>query len=157
MQPLPPTMPADLDSLWREFIKSESHKRTLLALHMLDSTWYQLLSCPRLISHLEVKHDMPSEEWRTRSSAEWAHKRLSPNRAPPPIRYCDAIKRVLNPSPEAGPIPPAYFTVGVVHFLTSSLREVSGWSAMSGLVSSERFKVPRPAPSSSLYVQRLGR
>lgn len=53
--PVKSTTTEDLDDLWREFIKAESHKRTVLAVHQIDALWYQLFSIPRSLSHLEIK------------------------------------------------------------------------------------------------------
>ncbi|CED82116.1 hypothetical protein PROQFM164_S01g003283 [Phaffia rhodozyma] len=145
MQPLPTSsrlMP-DLESLWKEFIKAESHKRTMLTLHHMDALWYQLLSVPRLISHPEIKHSMPCHEsvWSIATASDWAHRTLvmKPS-APIPIRFSDAIKKVLCAAETGESCPAEFYTVGVLHFLTSSLREVSGYSAMTGQVSQERFK-----------------
>ncbi|KAI3400988.1 hypothetical protein diail_1196 [Diaporthe ilicicola] len=46
-------------SLWGEFIRSQSHKRTLFAVHQIDALLYQFLSIPRSLSHLEIKHELP--------------------------------------------------------------------------------------------------
>jgi hypothetical protein len=174
MQPLPSVDMPNLDSLWLQFVKNESHKRsvfslhpqpascpstdlrpscyisTTLALHHIDSIYYQLLSVPRLISHLEIKHDLPCGRalWKCSTASNWAHRNLVADRAAPPVRYCDAIKRVLRSDPgnDAGWLECP--KVAIIHFLSSSLREVSGWSAMSGLVSPERFEVRRIIPGS---------
>lgn len=118
----------------------------MLNLHHMDALWYQLLSVPRLISHPEIKHDMPCAEalWNAPSAADWAHRNLCPSRAKStPVRYSDAIRKVLCAAETGEVPPPEFYTVGVLHFLTSSLREVSGYSAMTGMVSPERFKVRR--------------
>lgn len=78
------------------------------------------------------------------------------DRAATPVRYCDAIKRVLSTSPATDTVWLECPKVGIIHFLSSSLREVSGWSAMSGLVSPERFEVRRrsfalPPGEASIY------
>lgn len=117
----------------------------MLALHHMDALWYQLLSVPRSISHLEIKHDMPCDDslWTIASASEWAHRTLIANRSTPPIRYSEAIRRFLSPLPNADNTPQLELqcALNVIHFVQSSLREVSGWSAMTGRVSLERFEV----------------
>lgn len=117
----------------------------MLALHHIDALWYQILSVPRLISHLEIKHDMPCYDslWTISSASEWAHRTLTASRSSPPIRYLDAIRNFLSPLPDSGNTPQleSLGALNVIHFLQASLREVSGWSAMTGRVSPERFEV----------------
>jgi hypothetical protein len=43
--------------MWREAKKAESRKQTILAAHQIDALWYQLLSVPRSLSYLEIKHE----------------------------------------------------------------------------------------------------
>ncbi|KAM0750894.1 hypothetical protein T439DRAFT_380736 [Meredithblackwellia eburnea MCA 4105] len=146
MQPLPtnPSSTSDLESLWREFIKAESHKRTMLTLHHVDSLLYQLFSTPRQVSHLEIKHDMPcpASLWAISSSAEWAHRTLLSKNATPTVRYAEAIRRFIYPSdsPESLPMLELQGAINVIHFLQTSLREVSGYSTMVGRVSLERLE-----------------
>ncbi|KAL6230640.1 hypothetical protein BDW75DRAFT_234244 [Aspergillus navahoensis] len=76
--PLEPSTSTSLTTLWRAFVSAESHKRILFALHQIDALWYQFLSVPRSISHLEIKHDLPcpGEQWTATSAEEWAHGQL---------------------------------------------------------------------------------
>lgn len=100
---------------------------------------------PRSLSHLEIKHDLPCPEanWRTSSAAEWAHRQLITNQSTPSVRYSDAVLRFLSPRPDMGPLPAfdPYGAINITQFLLSSVREVSGWSTMTGRVSLERFEV----------------
>jgi hypothetical protein len=145
MQPLSIESAAtqDLESLWREFIKAESHKRTLFAVHQIDALWYQFLSIPRSISHLEIKHDLPCQEdhWAATSSAEWAHRQLVARPSGPPVQYADAVRHFLSPDAGLNSIPAfnPYGAVNIAQFLISSAREISGWSTMTGMISMERF------------------
>ncbi len=167
MQPLPIKAmgTGNLDTLWRESIRAESHKRcvrrksvsspvftrlpdlarTILALHHMDALWYQLLSVPRSISHLEIKHDLPCPEstWNARSAEDWALRRLTADDTGTPMRYSDAIRQLLSADSGVAPPPRLEYqgTLNVIHFLLSSIREVSGWSAMTGRVSLERYEV----------------
>ncbi|KAJ5512351.1 hypothetical protein N7463_001903 [Penicillium fimorum] len=144
-QPLPVESgaTANLDSLWREFIKAESHKRTLFAVHQIDALWYQFLSIPRSISHLEIKHDMPcpEDQWSSSSSAEWAHRQLVARNSGPSVTYTDAVRRFLSSDDEITCIPAfdPYGAINIAQFLISSAREISGWSTMTGMLSMERF------------------
>ncbi|KAJ5083482.1 hypothetical protein N7456_012909 [Penicillium angulare] len=133
----------NLDSLWREFVRAESHKRTLFAIHQIDALWYQFLSIPRSISHLEIKHDLPcpEDQWSAPSSADWAHRRLLSGNSGPSVQYSDAVRRFLSPGGEIDSIPPfdPYGAINIAQFLISSAREISGWSTMTGMLSIERF------------------
>lgn len=141
------SMATDLDSLWEEFARSESHKRTLFAVHQIDALWYQFLSIPRSISHLEIKHGLPcpEDQWKAFSSAEWAHRQLVSRHSGPSVQYADAVRRFLSPDPDLGDIPPfdPYGAVNIAQFLISSAREISGWSTMTGILSMERFSALR--------------
>ncbi|KAJ5999587.1 hypothetical protein N7451_007397 [Penicillium sp. IBT 35674x] len=145
MQPMPtePTTAHDLESLWRGFIKAESHKRTSFAVHQIDALWYQCLSIPRSVSHLEVKHDLPCpvDQWLASSAAEWAHCQLITGHINPPVQYADAVRRFLSPDGNVESIPcfDPYGAVNIAQFLMSSAREISGWSTMTGMLSIERF------------------
>ena len=134
---------ADLESLWREFVKAESHKRTLFAVHQIDALWYQFLSIPRSISHLEIKHDMPcpEDQWSSSSAAEWAHRQLVARNAGPSVTYTDAVRRFLSSDDEITSIPAfvPFGAINIAQFLISSAREISGWSTMTGMLSMERF------------------
>jgi hypothetical protein len=133
----------DLDSMWREAIKAESHKRTILAAHQIDALWYQILSIPRCLSHLEIKHDLPCpvECWYARTSADWAHRRLVASQTRQ-TQYTEAVRLFLSRSPDVNAIPPfdPFGAINITQFLLSSAREVSGWSTMTGQVSLERFE-----------------
>lgn len=145
MQPIPvePSTATDLDSLWREFARSESHKRTSFAVHQVDALWYQFLSIPRSISHLEIKHDLPCprDQWKASSAAEWAHKQLISRNTGPSVQYADSVRQFLSADPDLQDIPPfdPYGAVNIAQFLISSAREISGWSTMTGMLSMERF------------------
>ncbi|KAJ6034490.1 uncharacterized protein N7446_009240 [Penicillium canescens] len=138
---------ADLESLWWEFVKAESHKRTLFAVHQIDALWYQFLSIPRSISHLEIKHGLPcpEDQWTASSSAEWAHRQLVTRSSGPSVQYMDAVRRFLSSDPGLNTIPPfdPYGAINIAQFLISSAREISGWSTMTGMLSMERFSALR--------------
>jgi hypothetical protein len=144
-QPLPVESgaTADLESLWREFVKAESHKRTLFAVHQIDALWYQFLSIPRSISHLEIKHDLPcpQDQWASSSSAEWAHRQLVARNSGPSVKYTDAVRRFLSSDADIASISAfdPYGAINIAQFLISSAREISGWSTMTGILSMERF------------------
>jgi len=157
-QPMPvqSTATEDLDDLWREFIRTESHKRTVLAVHQIDALWYQLFSIPRSLSHLEIKHDLPCPEdcWTAFSSALWAHRQLAARQSTPLVPYSDAIKVFLSPNPDINSLPKfdLYGAINIAQFLLSSAREVSGWSTMTGRVSLDRFE---PLQTSLFALERL--
>ena len=157
-QPIPveSTTTEDLDDLWREFIKAESQKRTLLAVHQIDALWYQLFSIPRSLSHLEIKHDLPCREdcWTASSSALWAHRQLAARQSTPLVPYSDAVRIFLSPDPDIDSLPEfdLYGAINIAQFLLSSAREVSGWSTMTGRLSLERFV---PLQSSLVALERL--
>lgn len=134
----------DLEALWREFIDSESHKRTVLAVHQVDALWYQFLSIPRSLSHLEIKHSLPCPEdsWTASSSADWAHRQLVTRHSGPTIYYTDAVRRFISPDADVASIPPfdPYGAINIAQFLLSSAREISGWSTMTGRLSMERLE-----------------
>lgn len=134
----------DLDSLWRHFIKAESHKRTLFAVHQIDALWYQFLSIPRSLSHLEIKHDLPCPEdyWTASSSVEWAHRRLVARQSGSSVQYPEAVRRFLSSDADLSSIPAfdPYGAINIAQFLVSSAREVSGWSTMTGMLSMERLE-----------------
>lgn len=145
MAPAPTASATELESLWRDFIKTESLKRTAFAVHQIDALWYQLLSIPRSISHLEIKHELPSPEgcWTAVSSVEWAHRQLV-LRSPGPVKYTDAVRRFLsNTDIDAIPRFDPYGAINITQFLLSSAREISGWSAMTGMLSMDRFSALR--------------
>ncbi|KAF7155570.1 hypothetical protein CNMCM5623_008112 [Aspergillus felis] len=134
----------DLDSLWHEFIQGETRKRTIFTVHQIDALWYQLLSIPRSISHLEIKHDLPCPEdhWTASSSAEWAHRQLISRYHPgSSVQYADAVRRFLSADGDLASIPrfDPFGAINIAHFLISSAREISGWSTMTGMLSMERF------------------
>ncbi|KAE8154157.1 fungal-specific transcription factor domain-containing protein [Aspergillus avenaceus] len=149
MQPMEPFSSAteDLDALWREFIRAESHKRTSFAVHQIDALWYQFLSIPRSISHLEVKHDLPcpEDQWTASSAAEWAHRQLVRRHSGPAVAYPDAVRQFLSSETTLNSIPmfDPYGAINIAQFLISSAREVSGWSAMTGMLSMDRLNALR--------------
>lgn len=144
-----PTLPEvaatkDLEALWGEFIKAESHKRTLFAVHQIDALLYQFLSIPRSLSHLEIKHELPCPEdcWAARSASEWAYQQLVTRQSTPLVQYAEAVRRVLSPEPDLESLPSfdPYGAINIAQFLLSSAREVSGWSTMTGRLSLERLE-----------------
>ncbi|KAJ4156485.1 hypothetical protein NW754_008117 [Fusarium falciforme] len=144
-QPIPtePTTTKDLDSLWREFIRAESHKRTLFAAHQIDTLWYQLLSIPRQFSHLEIKHELPCPEdhWTASSSVEWAHRKLVAGNSGTSVQYPDAVRRFLSGADLSSlPAFDPYGAINITHFLVSSAQEISGWCTMTGMLSTERLE-----------------
>lgn len=135
---------SDLDSLWHTFIEAESHKRTLFAAHQLDTLWYQFLSIPRQFSHLEIKQELPcpEEQWVASSPAEWAHRKLVSGVSGSPVQYPDAVRRFLSSSLDLTSLPAfdPYGAINITHFLVSSAQEISGWSTMTGMISTERLE-----------------
>lgn len=136
----------DLDSLWAEFVKAESYKRTILAAHQIDALWYQLLSMPRSLSHLEIKHELPCpvDCWTAASAAEWALRQLTMRTSCPTtsMQYADAVRLFLSSDSELESLPAfdPYGAINITHFLLSSAREVSGWSAITGRISLDRLE-----------------
>ena len=109
----------------------------------MDSLLYQILSVPRSISHLEMKHEMPCHAWlwESMSAAEWAYRSLA-KPAGAPLRYSEAVRCCLNGSNLSQlPSMTVQGSSNVIHFLQTSLREITGWSTMTGQVSLERFEV----------------
>ncbi|KAF3762027.1 hypothetical protein M406DRAFT_348099 [Cryphonectria parasitica EP155] len=141
----PSSQPAkDLQEMWEDFIRSESQKRTVLAAHQIDALWYQLLSIPRSLSHLEIKLELPcpSDCWAASSAESWAYCQLMTRCPSTSVQYSDAVRHFLSPAPDADPLPPfdPYGAINIAQFLLSSAREVSGWSAMTGRLSLERLE-----------------
>lgn len=140
---MPATETTDLNSLWHCFVQVESRKRTLFAVHQLDTLWYQFLSIPRSLSHLEIKHDLPcpSELWTAPSSETWAHRQLVTRQFGPTVPYSEAVRRLLSDTDLSSvPAFDPYGTINITQFLISSAREISGWSTMSGIISMERYE-----------------
>ncbi|KAH8655298.1 fungal-specific transcription factor domain-containing protein [Xylariales sp. PMI_506] len=137
----------DLDSLWHEFIVAESYKRTLFAVHQIDTLWYQFLSIPRLVSHLEIKHELPCPEdyWNAPSAAVWAHRQLAARNSGLAVQYPDAIRQVTTSTGDLGSIAAfdPYGAINITHFIMSSAQEISGWSTMTGMLSMERLELLR--------------
>ena len=135
----------DLEQMWKAFIRAESQKRTLHSVLQIDALWYQLLSVPRSISHLEIKHDLPCTDaaWNAPTSSQWAHRQLR-LASKSPLTYAEAVSRFISPEAQAqGSVPPmldSYGAISVAQFLLSSMREVSGWASLTGRVSLERFE-----------------
>lgn len=146
MHPLPSTANTTecLDSLWQQFVQAESRKRTVYAVHQIDTLWYQFLSIPRSLSHLEIKHDLPCPDyfWTASSSGEWAHRQLIARQSSPTIQYQDAVRCILSSNRDLSTIPAfdPYGTINITQFLVSSAREISGWSTMTGMLSMERLE-----------------
>ncbi|KAJ2995592.1 hypothetical protein NUW58_g1233 [Xylaria curta] len=134
----------DLETLWYGFAKAESLKRTLFAVHQIDALWYQVLSVPRQLSHLEIRFELPCTEelWSASSSAEWAHRRLVSRQAGPSISYPDAVRQFLSPEIHLSSFPAfdPYGAINITQFLISSAREISGWCTMTGRISLDRFE-----------------
>ncbi|KAL4908307.1 hypothetical protein BDW74DRAFT_188421 [Aspergillus multicolor] len=170
MQPTPlePSTSTSLQTLWHAFASAESHKRTLFALHQIDALWYQFLSVPRQISHLEVKHDLPCPEelWAATSAEQWAYGQLIRGQTQS-LQYTDSVRRFLSQD-ALGTIPAfdPYGAINITQFLISSAREISGWSTMTGMLSIDRFGALRsslealhpficPSPSTSTSQEAL--
>ena len=117
-------------------------------MYQLDATWYHLLSIPRAISHLEIKHDLPCPEnvWNAESASAWAHRNLvNANAADrgkdPSNRFIQVVRGWMAPTPTAGPLNSSYSALLLVLYMHSGVREVSGWSTMTGRICFERFEV----------------
>lgn len=136
----------DLHGLWAHFRRTESQKRTVLAAHQIDALWYQLLSIPRSLSHLEIKLELPCAPacWAAPSAEAWAYLQLTtPGGGRSSVQYSDAVRHFLSPEPDMADLLPPFDPFGAVsiaQFLLSSAREVSGWSAMTGRLSLERLE-----------------
>jgi hypothetical protein len=154
-EPLPSVSTAsDLESLWRQFIRIEAHKRTFFALYQFDVMWYHILSIPRIISHLEIKLELPCARamWAAETSSEWAHRSLTSSRPmdQAPTRYIQAVRTFMSPTPPTCTAKyDAHGSLLIILFLLSSVREQSGWSTMTGRVSFERFEVSTRTPLST--------
>lgn len=146
-EPLPDLSAAsDLESLWRQYVRVESHKRTFFALYQLDVMWYHILSIPRTISHLEIKLELPCSQkiWDATTPSDWAHRSLMMEKSSPPqaSKYVQAVRTCLGPKPQQCISRyDAYGSLLIILFMLSSVREQSGWSTMTGRVSFERFEV----------------
>ena len=116
--------------------------RTLYAVNQLDVFWYDTLSQPRLISHLEIKHDLPCSEqtWSCATSTQWAHQTLTRQSSGPPTKYVKTIQDCLSPDStfDVSALEP-YGALIIILFLLSSARELSGWTTMTGRLCFERF------------------
>ncbi|KAG9186319.1 hypothetical protein G6011_02875 [Alternaria panax] len=160
MKPLPAeaAATADLDSLWHQFIRNETHKRTCFAVHQMDALWYQTLSVPRSLSHLEIKQELPcpNDHWESATSGEWAHKQLLLRQIGPPTQFSEVVKMFLSSSPDLHTLSPfdPYGTININQFLISSAREVSGWSTITGILSTERVE---PLRSSLVALEPFAR
>ncbi|KAI0902880.1 fungal-specific transcription factor domain-containing protein [Ustulina deusta] len=134
----------DLETLWQGFVEAESLKRTVFAVHQIDALWYQVLSVPRQLSHLEIKHELPCTEdlWNASSATEWAHRRLVSQQYGPSINYPDAIRQLLSAEANRSSFPAfdPYGAINIAQFLISSAREISGWCTMTGQISLDRFE-----------------
>ncbi|THY20663.1 hypothetical protein D6D01_06645, partial [Aureobasidium pullulans] len=116
--------------------------RTFYAVNQLDIYWYDTLSQPRLLSHLEIKHDLPCSEqiWKCASSTQWAHQALTRQDSRSPTKYVTTIQECLssNTSYDVSILEP-YGALIIILFLLSSARELSGWTTMTGRLCFERF------------------
>lgn len=116
--------------------------RTLYAVNQLDVFWYDTLSQPRLLSHLEIKHDLPCSEqiWSCATSAQWAHQALTRQKSRSPTKYITTIQDCLSTGNtfDVSTLEP-YGALIVILFLLSSARELSGWTTMTGRLCFERF------------------
>ena len=153
-EPLPDLLPAsDLESLWRQFVRVETHKRTFFALYQLDVMWYHILSIPRTISHLEIKLELPCsrQTWDAATASEWAHRSLMMGKSSSSqqsSKYVQAVRTCLGPKPQQCISKyDAYGSLLIILFMLSSVREQSGWSTMTGRVSFERFEVSDSPPT----------
>ncbi|KAL6711737.1 hypothetical protein ACN47E_004671 [Coniothyrium glycines] len=137
-----PTTANDLNSLWQQFAHLEERKRTAFAIHQIDTLWYQFLSMPRQLSHLEIKHDLPcsDEYWTARSAEQWAHRRLTARQPLVTNQYSSVIRDLLSSIDKGGSMAnlDPYGAINIAQFLTSSAREISGWSTMTGMLSMDR-------------------
>lgn len=146
MQPLTveTTAITDLESLWRQSIEAEAQKRTCFAVHQIDALWYQLLSIPRSLSHLEIKQDLPcpEDQWAAATSGEWAHRQLLSRQVGPAVRYPEVVRRFLSSTADLCSVPlfDPFGTINITQFLISSAREISGWSTITGILSIERVE-----------------
>lgn len=116
----------------------------------MDGVWYQILSLPRLLSHLEIKHDMPCLDtvWAIETAADWAHYRLLASHRNEPsldtMQYSESVRHMFAvPDLDRKHFPHLGLqgVMNVINFISSSLREVSGWSTMTGSVNMERPEV----------------
>nr|XP_019009590.1 uncharacterized protein I206_05148 [Kwoniella pini CBS 10737]OCF48371.1 hypothetical protein I206_05148 [Kwoniella pini CBS 10737] len=148
MDPLPSrsAVTSDLNALWTQFIKSETHKRTLFFVYQFDAAYYLILSEPRRLSHLEMKHDMPCAEglWTAPDVSTWAHRSIIgtiDQSGPRGQRYIHVVRSWMSPSAQVPSVPVSpYSALLVVLFCSTSMREVSGWSTMTGKICFERFE-----------------
>lgn len=117
---------------------------TCYALYHVDAMLYHVLSNPRALSHLELRHDMPAANsvWEQETATAWAHRSLL-GQGDKTARYTTAVRDCLSdaPVPETFASMDAYALSLVVSFILSSTRENSGWSTMSGQVCFERAAV----------------
>ncbi|WVF71788.1 hypothetical protein IAT40_006596 [Kwoniella sp. CBS 6097] len=140
--PPQPIDKGDLNALWRQFVRAETHKRTLYAAYHLDTLWYHTLSVPRGISHLEIKVDLPCSEaaWTIPTAAEWAFYGLVTDPSNSPTRYLGAIRMCMSPdAAERGMSFGTYGCLAMILYALSGVREMSGWSTVTGQVPIERF------------------
>ncbi|KAE8543207.1 hypothetical protein D1P53_000695 [Cryptococcus gattii VGV] len=149
--PTQPSVTQDLDSLWRQFVRAESHKRTLYSLYGFDSAWYHFLSRPRCLSHLEIKHELPCGDdlWNACTPTEWAHRSLvassacsSGGNSSKRMRFLDMVRAAFVNQVE-DPLPLPLDSTGaslMTHFVLASVREMTGWTTMTGRSCFERFE-----------------
>lgn len=108
----------------------------------MDVFWYHTLSLPRLLSHLEIKHELPCPEpmWSAQTSTEWAHLALLNNGRQTSNRYLEVVQDCLStkPSRDVTGLEP-FGALIILLFFLSSAQEVSGWTTMTGRLCFERF------------------
>ncbi|OWZ48953.1 early growth response protein 1 [Cryptococcus neoformans AD1-83a] len=149
--PTQPSVTQDLDSLWRQFVRAESHKRALYSLYGFDSAWYHFLSRPRCLSHLEIKHELPCGDdlWNAFTPTEWAHRSLIASStcslggsSSTRMRFLDMVRAAFVNQVE-DPLPLPLDSTGaslMTHFVLASVREMTGWTTMTGRSCFERFE-----------------
>ncbi|WVQ81088.1 hypothetical protein IAT38_003210 [Cryptococcus sp. DSM 104549] len=140
--PTQPSSTQDLNSLWQQFVQAESHKRTAYSLFVFDSTWYHFMSRPRCLSHLEIKHELPCSDdtWSATSSAEWAHRALLVNPgAAPRMRFLEAVRSMFAQANDPLRLDAMGASI-MTHFILAGVREMTGWTTMTGRSCFERFE-----------------
>ena len=113
-------------------------------LYQVDAMWYSLLSLPRALSHLEIKHNMPCSErlWSVPTASAWGHLSLVKIHSGASIRYITVVQsRLAQTLNHTSALLDAHGLALIILFLMSSVREVSGWTTMTGRICLERFEV----------------
>lgn len=155
MEPYDPSQneSSSLEDLWLAAIRAEAHKRyvagnladdrTLFCIYNFDALFYCLISRPRSLSHLEIKHGLPlpADFWAMGTETAWAHRMLTQSSNRPKIRYIDAVRQSFTCSADFNNSLDTTSIQLILMFYYTSLREVSGWSTMTGRASLDRFEV----------------